>query len=168
MLTVLAMGWNQRKVESLHKTLAKRFVKVRSLYCMWTFTLVILWSLLVVLNIGIIHMLTNEKVFSKHYSLTDPFFVCLFFLTFKIDDTESRTGIRQSWESQAGAQHLSGRHRAVGVGCQAMGCHWYVIWLLVYTFGYMFTVILTFYFIYFFKWSAFPVFCFSRETSNSQ
>ncbi|XP_030275685.1 uncharacterized protein LOC115583222 [Sparus aurata] len=27
MLTVLAMGWNQRKVESLHKTLAKRFVK---------------------------------------------------------------------------------------------------------------------------------------------
>ncbi|KAL1263517.1 hypothetical protein QQF64_006256 [Cirrhinus molitorella] len=27
MITVLAMGWNQRKVESLHKTLAKRFVK---------------------------------------------------------------------------------------------------------------------------------------------
>ncbi|KAG8004387.1 hypothetical protein GBF38_022174, partial [Nibea albiflora] len=27
MITVLAMGWNRRKVESLHKTLAKRFVK---------------------------------------------------------------------------------------------------------------------------------------------
>ncbi|CAM4573646.1 unnamed protein product [Leuciscus chuanchicus] len=27
MITVLAMGWNNRKVESLHKTLAKRFVK---------------------------------------------------------------------------------------------------------------------------------------------
>ncbi|XP_027138177.1 uncharacterized protein LOC113746493 isoform X2 [Larimichthys crocea] len=27
MITVLAMGWNHRKVESLHKTLAKRFVK---------------------------------------------------------------------------------------------------------------------------------------------
>ncbi|XP_051800777.1 uncharacterized protein LOC110971783 isoform X2 [Acanthochromis polyacanthus] len=27
MLTMLAMGWNNRKVESLHKTLAKRFVK---------------------------------------------------------------------------------------------------------------------------------------------
>ncbi|XP_077078775.1 uncharacterized protein LOC143732013 isoform X1 [Siphateles boraxobius] len=27
MITVLAMGWNHRKVQSLHKTLAKRFVK---------------------------------------------------------------------------------------------------------------------------------------------
>ncbi|CAM4423473.1 unnamed protein product [Leuciscus chuanchicus] len=27
MITVLAMGWNNRKVESLHKTLAERFVK---------------------------------------------------------------------------------------------------------------------------------------------
>ncbi|TKS91162.1 hypothetical protein D9C73_025296 [Collichthys lucidus] len=27
MITVLAMGWNHRKIESLHKTLAKRFVK---------------------------------------------------------------------------------------------------------------------------------------------
>ncbi|XP_041866472.1 uncharacterized protein LOC121655730 isoform X1 [Melanotaenia boesemani] len=28
MITMLAMGWNNRKVESLHKTLAKRFVKI--------------------------------------------------------------------------------------------------------------------------------------------
>lgn len=32
MLTMLAMGWNNRKVKSLHKTLAKRFVKARSLH----------------------------------------------------------------------------------------------------------------------------------------
>ena len=32
MITVLAMGWNHQKVESLDKTLAKRFVKVRSLW----------------------------------------------------------------------------------------------------------------------------------------
>lgn len=31
MITVLAMGWINRNVESLHKTLAKRLVKVRSL-----------------------------------------------------------------------------------------------------------------------------------------
>ncbi len=36
MITVLAMGWNHRKVESLHKTLVKRFVKVRRLHCMFT------------------------------------------------------------------------------------------------------------------------------------
>jgi len=36
MITVLAMGWNHRKVQSLHKTLAKRFVKVRSLHCTLT------------------------------------------------------------------------------------------------------------------------------------
>lgn len=32
MITVLAMAWNHRKVETLHKTLAKRFVKVRSVW----------------------------------------------------------------------------------------------------------------------------------------
>ncbi len=36
MITVLAMVWNHRKVESLHKTLAKRFFKVRRLHCMFT------------------------------------------------------------------------------------------------------------------------------------
>ncbi|KAF3838078.1 hypothetical protein F7725_009846, partial [Dissostichus mawsoni] len=30
MITVLAMQWNHRKVENLHKTLAKRFSKVRN------------------------------------------------------------------------------------------------------------------------------------------
>ncbi|KAK7149333.1 hypothetical protein R3I94_008847 [Phoxinus phoxinus] len=28
MITVLAMGWNHRKVQNLHKTLAKRLVKI--------------------------------------------------------------------------------------------------------------------------------------------
>lgn len=32
MITVLAMGWNNRKVEGLDKTLAKRYAKV-SLHC---------------------------------------------------------------------------------------------------------------------------------------
>jgi hypothetical protein len=59
MLTVLV--WNQRKVDGLHKTLTKRFVKVRSLYFRLTFTFVI--SLLhgIVLNYGIGHTLLNVK-----------------------------------------------------------------------------------------------------------
>ncbi len=36
MINVLAMVCNHRKVESLHKTLEKRFVKVRRLHCMFT------------------------------------------------------------------------------------------------------------------------------------
>ncbi|KAF3856924.1 hypothetical protein F7725_017647 [Dissostichus mawsoni] len=32
MITVLAMQWNHRKVENLHKTLSKRFVKVLALF----------------------------------------------------------------------------------------------------------------------------------------
>ncbi len=69
MITMLAMGWNHRKVDRLHKTLAKRFVKVRSLYCMLTFTVVTSWLLLEVLNTDIRHMLVNEK-----YSANITFF----------------------------------------------------------------------------------------------
>ena len=70
MITVLAMGWNQRKVESLQKTLAKRCVKARRLYCMLTFKFVIPWLLLVVFSTTemswlsrAIHLITFSIIF---------------------------------------------------------------------------------------------------------